>query len=146
VRPAAVDPVGLAGGLVPRERLVPQERPVRPVRLAQLGKLGLQVRRRPRLDAGVRYRLWLIVVDRGGLEYVGSSGPGTNNVDVEGSTEMSHHKGEDMKGRLKQAVGDISGDEGLKREGKLDQVSAATKRAVDNVADKTKDIVDPKKK
>lgn len=59
---------------------------------------------------------------------------------------MSHHKGEDMKGRLKQAVGDISGDEGLKREGKLDQVSAATKRAVDNVADKTKDIVDPKKK
>ena len=58
---------------------------------------------------------------------------------------MSGHKGEDMKGRLKQAVGDITGDEGLKREGKLDQASAATKRAIDDVADKAKSVVNPKK-
>ena len=58
---------------------------------------------------------------------------------------MSDHKGEDMKGRLEQAAGDITGDEGLKREGKLDQASAATKKAIDSAADKVKDIIDPKK-
>jgi len=57
---------------------------------------------------------------------------------------MSEHKGEDMKGRLEQAAGDVTGDEGLKREGKVDQASAATKKTVDAIADKTKDIVDPK--
>ena len=30
---------------------------------------------------------------------------------------MDEHKGEEMKGRLKEAVGDVTGDEGLKREG-----------------------------
>ena len=57
---------------------------------------------------------------------------------------MSEHQGEDMKGRLEQAAGDITGDEGLKREGKVDQASAATKKTVDTIADKAKDIVDPK--
>jgi uncharacterized protein YjbJ (UPF0337 family) len=58
---------------------------------------------------------------------------------------MSEHKVEDMKGRLKEAAGDISGDKGLKREGRLDQASAATKKAIDDVADKAKDVVSPKK-
>ena len=58
---------------------------------------------------------------------------------------MSHHKGEDMKGRLKQAAGDVTGDEGLKREGTLDRASAATKSAIDEVADKAKSIINPKK-
>jgi uncharacterized protein YjbJ (UPF0337 family) len=57
---------------------------------------------------------------------------------------MSDHKVEDTKGRLKEAAGDLTGDEGLKREGKLDQTSAATKKAIDDVADKVKDIVNPK--
>jgi uncharacterized protein YjbJ (UPF0337 family) len=57
---------------------------------------------------------------------------------------MSDHKVEDTKGRLKEAAGDITGDEGLKREGKLDQASASTKKAIDDVADKVKDIVNPK--
>ncbi len=57
---------------------------------------------------------------------------------------MSDHKVEDTKGRLKEAAGDITGDEGLKREGKLDQASASTKKAIDEVADKVKDIVNPK--
>jgi uncharacterized protein YjbJ (UPF0337 family) len=58
---------------------------------------------------------------------------------------MSEHEGEDLKGRLKQAAGDVTGDEGLKREGKLDQASAATKSAIDDVADKAKSVVNPKK-
>jgi uncharacterized protein YjbJ (UPF0337 family) len=57
---------------------------------------------------------------------------------------MSDHKVEDTKGRLKEAAGDITGDEGLKREGKLDQASAATKKAIDDVADKVKNVVNPK--
>ena len=57
---------------------------------------------------------------------------------------MSDHKGEDMKGRLKQAAGDITGDKDLKREGKIDRASAATKKGIDGVADKAKDVIDHK--
>jgi len=58
---------------------------------------------------------------------------------------MGEHKGEDMKGRLKQAAGDVTGNEGLKREGKLDQASAATKSAIGEVAEKAKRVINPKK-
>ena len=57
---------------------------------------------------------------------------------------MSEHKGEELKGRLKQAAGDVTGDEGLKREGQLDEASAATKSAIDDVADKAKSVINPK--
>ena len=58
---------------------------------------------------------------------------------------MSGHKGEEVKGRLKEAVGDVTGDKDLKREGKLDQASAATKSAIDDVAEKAKSVINPKK-
>ena len=58
---------------------------------------------------------------------------------------MSEHKGEELKGRLEQAAGDVTGDEGLKREGKLDEASAATKSAIDDVADKAKSVINPEK-
>ena len=58
---------------------------------------------------------------------------------------MSDHKVEDIKGRLKQAAGDITGNKGLKREGKIDQASAATKKAIDAAADAAKGAVTPKK-
>ena len=58
---------------------------------------------------------------------------------------MSEHKGEQMKGRLKKAVGDVTGDEDLKREGKLDEVSAATKKTLDSAADKIKGVVNSKR-
>jgi uncharacterized protein YjbJ (UPF0337 family) len=57
---------------------------------------------------------------------------------------MSDHKGEELKGRLKQAVGDVTGDKGLQREGKIDQASAATKKKIDDVADTIKGVVNPK--
>jgi uncharacterized protein YjbJ (UPF0337 family) len=66
-------------------------------------------------------------------------------VALEGAIALSEHKGEEMKGRLKEAVGDVTGDEDLRREGKLDEASAATKRTIDNVADKIKGVVDPKR-
>ena len=57
---------------------------------------------------------------------------------------MSHHTGEEAKGRVKEAAGDLTGDEKLKREGQVDQASAKTKKGIDDVADKVKDAVDPK--
>jgi uncharacterized protein YjbJ (UPF0337 family) len=58
---------------------------------------------------------------------------------------MAAHKGEDIKGRVKEAAGDITGNKHLQREGQLDQASAATKKAIDTVADSAKSVVDPKK-
>ncbi len=57
---------------------------------------------------------------------------------------MSEHTAEDMKGRVKEAAGDITGDEGLQREGKIDQASAAAKKQIDKATDKIKEIVHPK--
>jgi uncharacterized protein YjbJ (UPF0337 family) len=43
---------------------------------------------------------------------------------------------EDTKGRMKEAAGDLTDDDDLKREGKADQASASVKDAVDKVKDK----------
>ena len=58
---------------------------------------------------------------------------------------MSDHKGEELKGRMKEAAGDLMGDKELKKQGKADQRSAAAKKTVDDVADKIKGVIDPKK-
>jgi uncharacterized protein YjbJ (UPF0337 family) len=58
---------------------------------------------------------------------------------------MSEHKGEEIKGRLKEAVGDVTGDKNLKREGKMDRASAATKKTVDKATDAVKNVIKPKK-
>lgn len=57
---------------------------------------------------------------------------------------MSDHKSEDMKGRLKEAVGDLTDDKELQREGKIDQARAETKKRIDDVADTIKDAIDSK--
>jgi uncharacterized protein YjbJ (UPF0337 family) len=43
---------------------------------------------------------------------------------------------DDAKGRAKEAVGDVTGDDKLKREGKVDRGKGKVKDAVDKVADK----------
>jgi uncharacterized protein YjbJ (UPF0337 family) len=58
---------------------------------------------------------------------------------------MSEHKAEEIKGRLKEAVGDATGDESLKREGTVDRASAATKKTVDKATDAVKNVINPKK-
>jgi uncharacterized protein YjbJ (UPF0337 family) len=45
------------------------------------------------------------------------------------------------KGKLKQAAGDLTGDKGLKREGKVDSASGKLKKAVGDAADKVKGSV-----
>ena len=54
---------------------------------------------------------------------------------------MARHDQGGPKGRIKEAVGDLTDDKDLKREGKVDKASGRAKDAVDDVADKTKDAL-----
>ena len=53
-------------------------------------------------------------------------------------------KGDEIKGRVKEAAGALTGNERLKREGKVDQAAGKTKQAVEKVVDKTKDAIEGK--
>lgn len=46
---------------------------------------------------------------------------------------------DDMKGRAKEAVGDLTNDDDLQREGKADQAAGKTKEAMGDAVDKVKD-------
>jgi uncharacterized protein YjbJ (UPF0337 family) len=54
-------------------------------------------------------------------------------------------KTDQMKGKAKEAVGDLTGDEELKSEGKADRHAGEVKEKVDEVIDKVKSVVHPKK-
>lgn len=56
---------------------------------------------------------------------------------------MSDGKFDEMKGRAKEAVGDLTDDDDLKSEGKVDKAGGSVKDKVDKVADKAKDAVNP---
>ncbi len=45
---------------------------------------------------------------------------------------------DELKGRVKEAAGDITDNDDLKREGKVDQATGKVKDVVDDVADKFK--------
>ena len=49
---------------------------------------------------------------------------------------------DDLKGRVKEAAGDLTNDKDLQREGKTDQAAGKAKDVVDDVKDKVKDVVD----
>jgi uncharacterized protein YjbJ (UPF0337 family) len=48
---------------------------------------------------------------------------------------------DDLKGRVKEAAGDLTGDKDLQREGQVDQAAGKAKDVVDDVAEKAKDVV-----
>jgi len=48
---------------------------------------------------------------------------------------------DEAKGRTKEAAGDLTDDEKLKREGKIDRAVSSVKDTVGDVADKVKDTV-----
>ena len=52
---------------------------------------------------------------------------------------------DEAKGRTKEAVGDLTDDDDLKREGKLDKLAGKAKDAVENVKDKVQDAVDDRR-
>lgn len=49
---------------------------------------------------------------------------------------------DDIKGKAKEAVGDLTGDKGLQREGKADQATGKVKDKVEDVKDWVEDKVD----
>ena len=49
---------------------------------------------------------------------------------------------EDVKGRVKEAAGDLTDDQDLKREGKADRASGKAKGMVDDLKDKADDTID----
>jgi uncharacterized protein YjbJ (UPF0337 family) len=49
---------------------------------------------------------------------------------------------EDAKGKAKEAAGDLTGDEDLKRKGQLDQAGASVKKKVGDGVDRVKGKVD----
>lgn len=48
---------------------------------------------------------------------------------------------DDAKGHIKEAAGDVTGDDSLKNEGRADQAAGKVKDAVDSVKDKVSDIL-----
>jgi uncharacterized protein YjbJ (UPF0337 family) len=54
---------------------------------------------------------------------------------------MSDGSTDKAKGHLKEAAGDLTGDQELKDEGKVDRASGNVKDAVGGVADKAKDLL-----
>jgi uncharacterized protein YjbJ (UPF0337 family) len=54
---------------------------------------------------------------------------------------MSEGTFDEMKGRAKEAVGDLTDDDDLKDEGKVDKASGAIKDKIDKVTDKVKGAV-----
>ncbi len=46
---------------------------------------------------------------------------------------------DEAKGRVKEAVGDLTDDDDMKREGKVDKVAGKAKDAIENVKDKVQD-------
>ena len=49
---------------------------------------------------------------------------------------------DEAKGRIKEAAGDLTDDDDLKREGKADRLGADVKDKANKVVDKAKDMVD----
>jgi uncharacterized protein YjbJ (UPF0337 family) len=56
---------------------------------------------------------------------------------------MSDGAIDDAKGRVKQAAGDLTDDDGLKNEGRVDRATGTVKDKVGDAADKIKDVVNP---
>jgi uncharacterized protein YjbJ (UPF0337 family) len=51
-------------------------------------------------------------------------------------------KADDLKGRAKEAVGDLTNNSDLKREGKADRAGAKVKEKLSEAKDKLEDVVD----
>ena len=58
---------------------------------------------------------------------------------------MSDGTTDDIKGRVKEAAGDLTDDKDLKREGQADRAAGKVKDAIDDVKDKAEDFVDKTK-
>ena len=51
-------------------------------------------------------------------------------------------KSDDLKGRAKEAVGDLTDNDELKREGQADRAGGKAKEVIENAGEKAKDLVE----
>jgi uncharacterized protein YjbJ (UPF0337 family) len=63
-------------------------------------------------------------------------------INRQGDLVMASGKSDDVKGRLKEAAGVLTGDKKMQREGKADQVAGKVKKAVEKVKDKADQAID----
>lgn len=59
---------------------------------------------------------------------------------------MAEDKLEQVKGNIKETIGDATNNDNLEQEGKKDKASGKAKEVIDNVKDKASDVVDKFKK
>src|SRR4051812_39575518 len=86
---------------------------------------------------------WLLSHTERGPEHVWAPrlvGTSSTSASMKGTRMGSNI--DDAKGRLKEATGDVTGDDDLQREGKADQAGAKVKDAAEGVKDKVGDAVD----
>jgi uncharacterized protein YjbJ (UPF0337 family) len=69
---------------------------------------------------------------------VGLDSSSVGHLPSEPAHEESRMSGssDETKGRVKQAVGDLTGDKALKREGKVDELAGKAKKFVDSLKDR----------
>lgn len=58
---------------------------------------------------------------------------------------MGSEHTDEAKGRIKEAAGDLTNNEGLQNEGKVDQGQATIKDKISDAADKVKDMINKDK-
>jgi uncharacterized protein YjbJ (UPF0337 family) len=63
-----------------------------------------------------------------------------------GLDDKADNKGQDLKGRAKEAAGSVTGDDDLKNEGRGDQAESSVKQAGEKAKDAVSDVKDAFKK
>jgi uncharacterized protein YjbJ (UPF0337 family) len=63
-----------------------------------------------------------------------------------GFDDKAENKGQDLKGRAKEAAGAVTGDDDLKNEGRGDQAESSVKQAGEKAKDAVSDVKDAFKK
>jgi uncharacterized protein YjbJ (UPF0337 family) len=63
-----------------------------------------------------------------------------------GFDDKADNKGQDLKGRAKEATGSITGDDEMKNEGRADQAESSAKQAGEKAKDAVGDLKDSFKK
>jgi uncharacterized protein YjbJ (UPF0337 family) len=54
--------------------------------------------------------------------------------------DKAEHKGQELRGKVKEGAGKLTGDDKLEQQGKNDQASSKVKQGVDKVKDAVKDV------
>jgi uncharacterized protein YjbJ (UPF0337 family) len=86
----------------------------------------------------------LKLVTHPGMLHVRNACPGTAvavSTWRKGGSIMASGKSDELKGRVKEAAGALTGDRKLKREGQTDQAVGKIKQKVEKVIDKVKDAI-----